>query len=111
MIARVESSLLGSTARAFAAHTILRRLTAQCPACSTARSIEETPVIERGDRVLIIVNLSAVTVSASGTALHDGAIGSEIAVKNDGSGKRLRGVVVKRGVVRVDVAEYPRLGG
>ncbi len=75
-----------------------------------ARAVEEIPSVERGDKVVILVHMGGIKVSARGTALRDGAVGSEVPVKNDRSGKRLQGIVVEPGVVRVSVAEYSSVG-
>jgi len=66
--------------------------------------IEEIPLIERGDKILVMVRLGGITVSATAVALEDGMKGQVIGVKNDRSGKRLQGVVVASGVVCVDLA-------
>ncbi len=70
----------------------------------TAADLEEVPLIERGDRVLVTVHLGGITVSATAVALEDGFEGQVIDVKNDRSGKRFQGTVVAGGLVRVDLA-------
>ncbi len=70
-----------------------------------ARSVESVPAIRRGDRITIRVDASGVTVSVTGTALEDGSVGREIAVRNDRSGHRMQAVVLAEGLARV------RLGG
>lgn len=73
--------------------------------------VEAVPVIERGEKVVVVVSLGQITVSARATALEDGAAGDVISVKNDRSGKRLSAVVVEKGVVRVEVGGFPNEGG
>jgi flagella basal body P-ring formation protein FlgA len=73
--------------------------------------VEKIPVVERGETILLVVRVGGITVRATGKALEDGAEGDEIDVKNDRSGKRLRGVVTDKGLVEVELAIGPSLGG
>ncbi len=73
--------------------------------------VEEVPVIGRGDKVLLIVTVGGVSVSARGTALQDGAPGDLISVRNDRGGKRLPCTVVSAGVVRVEMTSSIVRGG
>ncbi len=76
-----------------------------------AGAVEKIPVISRGEKVLLLVSVGGVRISATGTAMEDGAPGEAITVKNDRSGKRLRCNVVSAGVVRVRLAGAAVNGG
>ena len=73
--------------------------------------VEEIPVIGRGDKVMLLVSVGGVTVTATGTALQDGAPGDAIPVRNDRGGKRLQCMVVSEGVVRVQMTSFQVRGG
>jgi flagella basal body P-ring formation protein FlgA len=55
--------------------------------------------------------VGGVTVTATATALQDGAPGDAIFVRNDRGGKRLQCTVVSAGVVRVETAPAIVRGG
>ncbi|MCK4546811.1 MAG: flagellar basal body P-ring formation protein FlgA [Candidatus Eisenbacteria sp.] len=76
-----------------------------------AGDIEEVPVIERGAKILIVARIGGITIRATGKALQDGAAGESIDVRNERSGKRLRGIVVNKNLVEIELAVYPQLGG
>ena|GEM_PF-1304014 len=76
-----------------------------------AGDLERIPLVERGERVRAVVTIGGVTVWATAVALDDGACGDLIDVKNDRTGKRLRGVVEAQGVVRVEVKDVLASGG
>lgn len=74
-------------------------------------SVEMIPLVRRGQKVLLVVSIGGITVSAHGTSQGDGVRGEEITVKNDRSGKRLSGIVVNEGVVRVELNGLTGMGG
>lgn len=76
-----------------------------------ASMVEEIPVIGRGEKVVVLVSVGGVSVTATGTALQDGAPGAPIAVRNDRGGKRLQCTVVSAGVVRIETAPAVVRGG
>jgi len=67
----------------------------------TRRLLREPEAVKRGERVRLVVAFGHVWVETQGRALQSGAIGDEILVRNDRSGKTVRGVVVASGEVRV----------
>ena len=67
----------------------------------TVSSLEEDIVIQRGDRVLIIVQSGAVRIRAYGTALQDAAMGAELRVQRDGAKSVLYGRVATDGTIYV----------
>jgi len=106
LVERRDVRLLGDGAVASMAGVIgrrTRRMVAEGEILAQD-DIEEIPLIERGDKILVMVRLGGITVSATAVALEDGMKGQVIGVKNDRSGKRLQGVVVASGVVCVDLA-------
>lgn len=62
------------------------------------------PLVRTGDQVTAIYKSGAMEVSLDATALGSGDVGGEIRVRPDRSGKKLRAVVVKEGVVRIVLA-------
>ncbi|TAL69239.1 MAG: flagellar basal body P-ring formation protein FlgA [Bacteroidetes bacterium] len=62
-------------------------------------SIENDKVINRGDKVKIVVESGAIKISASGEALQDGATGDMIFVKREGTQSKLQGKVAADGTV------------
>ncbi|MFH1278952.1 MAG: flagellar basal body P-ring formation chaperone FlgA [Candidatus Eisenbacteria bacterium] len=69
--------------------------------------VEPVPLVRRGERVMLTVSYGGITVSAVAKALDDGVSGDVIRVKNERSGRRLYGVVVAEGLVRVDGEARP----
>jgi len=57
--------------------------------------------VRRGDPVTLVLETKAMRVTSRGTAREDGAVGKEIRVVNDSSGKELRGRVANGSVVVV----------
>lgn len=57
--------------------------------------------VRRGDPVTLVLETKAMRITSRGTAREDGALGKEIRVVNDGSGKELRGRVANGSVVVV----------
>lgn len=64
--------------------------------------VELIPLVRRGEKVMLTVTYGGITVSAMAKALDDGVRGETVRVKNERSGRRLYGVVVAEGLVRVD---------
>lgn len=62
-------------------------------------SIENEKVINRGDKVKIVVESGAIKIFAAGEALQDGATGDLILVKRDGTQTKLQGKVAVDGTV------------
>ncbi len=65
--------------------------------------LEPLPVIRRGDKVMATLGLGGITVTVSGIALDDGAVGQRVAIKNDRSGRRLQATVMGPGSVRIEL--------
>lgn len=70
-------------------------------------AVEIPPVIERGDRVTIVVRVGLVTVTAPGVARSAGGLGETIPVENSVSGKVVYGLVVSASLVEVVVGGTP----
>jgi flagellar basal body P-ring formation protein FlgA len=66
-------------------------------------SLEEVPVVARGQRVWLIAQSSNLQVRTVGTALQSGTVGAMIRVENTSSGKIVEGVVTRQGVVRISL--------
>lgn len=66
-----------------------------------AGSISEPLVIERGDKVTIILSSGGLNLSAPGKALEDGAMGQDVRIVNLKSNVSLTATVVSKGVVEV----------
>lgn len=58
----------------------------------TAAHVENPPLVERGDEVLLIVQFNGITVGCAGKASQKGCLGDKILVRNQ-YGKNLTGVV------------------
>lgn len=65
------------------------------------RQIEIPPMIKKGKRVSMAISRGPLQASATGVAINDGAAGDLITVKNDASGKLVRGKVVSPETVEV----------
>ena len=65
------------------------------------RHVEEIPVVERGDDVLMTLTTAHMQISTAGVALQDGAVGSRIRVKNLDSGRIVYGEVLDADTVRL----------
>jgi flagella basal body P-ring formation protein FlgA len=65
--------------------------------------LEPLPVIRRGDKVMATVGVGGITVTVSGIALDDGAVGQRVGIKNDRSGRRLQATVMGPGSVRIEL--------
>jgi len=67
-----------------------------------ASDVEAIPIIERGSDVMVSVVIGAVTVTSKARALEDGSLGDCIVVRDLTTGKRLKVMVVGRGMVVLD---------
>jgi len=65
--------------------------------------LEPLPVIRRGDKVMATAGVGGITVTVSGIALDDGALGQRVGIKNDRSGRRLQATVMGPGSVRIEL--------
>jgi flagella basal body P-ring formation protein FlgA len=68
----------------------------------TEEMIEETPVLRRGDQVLIIAESAGLRITAVGVALGEGYLGKPIQVMNIASKKRMSGKVMDSETVKVE---------
>ncbi len=64
-------------------------------------ALERTPVVRRGQRVILLARTGTVEVRAAAVALSDAAVGERVAVRNLRSQRVVEGVAVREGVVRV----------
>ncbi len=67
----------------------------------TNRYVEEIPVVERGDEVLLIAETANLRISAQGIALQSGGVGKRIRVRNQDSGKIVKGEILDSGTIKV----------
>lgn len=58
-------------------------------------------VVKRGDKITVRAHFGAMTVTLSGYALEDGAVGDEIRIRNDKSKKTLSAVVIDHGAAEI----------
>lgn len=57
--------------------------------------------VSRGDRVIISAGNATFAIETRGEALHSGKVGDQISVKNESSGRRIRGRIVAPGRVSI----------
>ncbi|MBT4096672.1 MAG: flagellar basal body P-ring formation protein FlgA [Gemmatimonadetes bacterium] len=67
----------------------------------THRHAEPVPVIHRGDQIVMLVKSANMTLQTVGEAMQDGGVGERIRVRNDASGKVIRGEILEPGLVQV----------
>ena len=72
------------------------------------RWIKEPPVILSGDKVVVIVESGAITITDKGTAIQNGCPGDSIKVRLNGNIRTIRGRVVKSGIVKISQVERNR---
>jgi flagella basal body P-ring formation protein FlgA len=65
--------------------------------------VEELPLVQKGDMVLIIVESSLVKISATGEALEKGQRGDTIRVRNTSSSREVRAQVIDKKTVRISL--------
>jgi len=65
----------------------------------TARMLEPSLAVRRGDRITLEVRKGALLIRTEGIALEDGRLNEQIDVKNRRSGRQLRGTITAPGVV------------
>jgi len=68
----------------------------------TGDSLEDVPVVERGDRVTIVVESDALRITAMGIAEGRGAVGDQIRVKNCTGEKEIVAAIVDNSTVRIE---------
>jgi flagella basal body P-ring formation protein FlgA len=69
--------------------------------------ISAETVVNKGEKVTIIVQSGAVRIKTMGTALEDATVGQSVRVKRDGSAKRaLEGIATEDGSVIIDGNNY-----
>lgn len=66
------------------------------------RALEAPKLVNRGDRVTIVVNHAGMQVTASGTALRDGVQGEYVRVRNETSERIIEGEVIAARRVQVN---------
>ncbi len=71
----------------------------------TALHSQGVPLVRQGDAVQLVVVGGGMEMSTQGVALQDGSAGVQIRVRNQESGKILRGEVLAAGLVRLDIGE------
>ncbi len=65
-------------------------------------SVEDIPVIRKGDRVTIIAKSTTLTVTATGIAQGEGSVGDQIRVKNCTGKKEIIARIVNGSTVRIE---------
>lgn len=68
-----------------------------------AQQVESPPMVKRGERVVIEVQQTGLTLSAVGEARQDGRVGESIKVMNVGSSREVISRVIAPGLVRVEL--------
>jgi flagella basal body P-ring formation protein FlgA len=63
--------------------------------------IKDKPLVKKNEKVRIVAGGQNIVVAAVGLSLEDGDLGSEVKVRNAGSGKELIGVVTGTGEVEI----------
>ncbi len=63
--------------------------------------IEITPLIRRGEHVILLAETQGMQIRATGKALADGAAGTVIQVRNTSSQRIIEGVVISAGIVKI----------
>lgn len=72
------------------------------PAAPPLRAADRpAPLVKRGDAIVIAVRSGALTITAHGKALSDGAMGDRVRVTNDATRRTLQAVV--EGPARVKI--------
>ena len=64
-------------------------------------ALERTPVVRRGQRVILLARTGVIEVRVAAVALADAAAGERVSVRNLRSRRVVEGVAVREGVVRV----------
>ncbi|QJU57442.1 flagellar basal body P-ring formation protein FlgA [Sphingomonas sp. AP4-R1] len=97
------SILLTGLLQAAPAGGIVPAPTAPPPVISAATRATErpTPLVKRGDAIVIAVRSGALLITAHGKALSDGAMGDRVRVTNDATRRTLQAVV--EGPARVKI--------
>ncbi len=67
----------------------------------THRHAEPVPVVHRGDQIVMLVRSANMTLQTTGEAMQDGGVGEHIRVRNDQSGKVVRGEILEPGLVQI----------
>jgi flagella basal body P-ring formation protein FlgA len=68
----------------------------------TGDSLEDVPVVERGDRVTIVVESDALRITAMGIAEDRGAVGDQIRVKNCMGEREIVAAIVDSSTVKIE---------
>lgn len=68
----------------------------------TTGSLEDVPVVERGDRVTIVAESDALRITAMGIAEGRGAVGDQIRVKNCMGEKEIVAAIVDSSTVKIE---------
>ncbi len=69
----------------------------------TPAMLKSPQIISRGQQISIVARSGRMVVRMEGKALASGAVGERIKVKNIKSGKKLEGVIMPSGDVKVDI--------
>ncbi|MCC7262326.1 MAG: flagellar basal body P-ring formation protein FlgA [Candidatus Latescibacteria bacterium] len=69
----------------------------------TSQHSQGVPLVRQGEAVELVVVGGGMELSTRGVALQDGGAGSQIRVRNQESGKILRGEVLAAGLVKMDI--------
>ncbi|PZM12006.1 flagellar basal body P-ring formation chaperone FlgA [Rhizobium tubonense] len=64
-------------------------------------SLREPFAVTRGANVRLVMNVGAMTITAAGTPLDDGAVGDMVRARNMDSGIIVSGTVLENGTIRV----------
>ncbi|HFE53512.1 MAG TPA: flagellar basal body P-ring formation protein FlgA [Bacteroidetes bacterium] len=78
------------------------RVTVRRGTVLTSRLLRQAPLVRRGERVRLVVNFHNVTAETYGRALQEGGADALVLVRNESSGRTLRGRVAGPGLVVVE---------
>lgn len=69
----------------------------------SANQVIAPSLVDRGDQIVIIAKNDMIAIKMNGTALSEGALGEQISVKNNQSKRIIKGTVVDKGRVEVNL--------
>lgn len=64
-------------------------------------ALRQPYAVTRGSNVRLVMNMGAMTITAAGTPLDDGAVGDSVRARNMDSGIIVNGTVLENGTIRV----------
>lgn len=68
----------------------------------TPSSLQEAPMVKRGERVILSIDTGGLQIRAAGTAMQEGSRGQRIRVRNINSKRIVEGVIIGPGLVEIN---------